>query len=285
MLPYLEQNKDITNFSGYRTKAVAKYFFEIKESEDVEKISEIMDFSKQENLKTLFLGWGRNSLFAFDFFEWIVFKNNLKWFEVKNWILEVNSWESVISLVSKLEKDHWILSLKPWSSLPWTVGGAVVWDAWCFGLEVRDVFTSGKVYDLAENKIIDVPPDFFNFEYRSSILKRNKRYFLISAKFDILKKVDNFFTEEFRFKNQPKGFNCGSVFKNPIEWSAGKFIDEAWLKWWKIWWAEISEIHANFITSDWTATYMDILNLINHIKNVVFEKFSVRLEEEINIFY
>jgi len=38
MLNYLEQNKDITNFSGYKTKAIAKYFFELKEEADLEKL-------------------------------------------------------------------------------------------------------------------------------------------------------------------------------------------------------------------------------------------------------
>lgn len=284
MLHYLSQNIDITNFSGYKTKAFAKYFFELKNSEDFELIPEIMDFVKKENLKCLFLWWGMNCLFAFDIFDGVVIKNNLKWFNIKDKkYLEINSWENVIYLVSRLEKDYWILNLKPWNSLPGSIWGAVVGNAWCFGLEVKDIFISARIYDIEENKIIEINPDFMEFGYRSSILKNNKRYFIISTKLDISKNVDNFFTEEFRFKNQPKWYSCGSVFKNPIWSSAWRLIDEAGLKWENIGWAKISEIHANFIVSDWKAQFNDILNLMNLAKKLVFEKFWIKLEEEINL--
>ncbi len=283
MLQYLIQNQDITSFSGYRTKAISKYFFELKNSEDLEKIPEIKDFAKKENLKILFLGWWMNSFFAFDIFDGIIIKNSLKWFDIIDWVLEVNSWENVIFLVSKIQKDFWIDNFKPWSSLPGTVGGAIVWNAWCFWLEVSDLLISAKLFDLENNTIIEVAKDFLGLEYRNSRLKKDKRYFIISAKFEILKNIENFYSEDFRFKNQPKGFNCWSVFKNPTNDSAGKLIDSAELKWTKIWWAEISEIHANFIVNTWEASYKDILELKNLCQKVVFEKYWIELEEEINI--
>jgi len=46
------------------------------------------------------------------------------------------------------------------------------------------------------------------FKYRSSLFKKNKRYFIVSAKFDISEEKDNFYTDDFRTKNQPGGFNC-----------------------------------------------------------------------------
>ncbi|MDD2909285.1 MAG: UDP-N-acetylmuramate dehydrogenase, partial [Candidatus Gracilibacteria bacterium] len=86
-------------------------------------------------------------------------------------------------------------------------------------------------------------------------------------------------------KNQPKGFNCGSVFKNPTGFFAGKLIEDLGLKGTRIGGAEISSMHANFLVSDGTASHEDILELISFIKNIVFEKYGIKLEEEINIIF
>lgn len=283
MLPYLIKNQDITNLSGYRTKAVAKYFFELKQIGDIPKIKEIQDFAKKEKLKVEYLWWWMNIFFAFEEFNWVIIKNSLKWFNYKDWILEVNSWENVIYLTSILEKEFWNKTLKPWRHLPGTVWWAIVGNAWCFWLEVADIFICAKIYDLENNNIFEVNKEFIDFKYRNTLFKKNKKYFIISAKFDITEEKDNFYTDDFRSKNQPGWYNCWSVFGNPQWYFAGKLIEDLGLKWARIGWAEISPKHANFIVSDWTATYEDILNLISFIKNLVFEKFSIELHEEINI--
>jgi UDP-N-acetylmuramate dehydrogenase len=79
--------------------------------------------------------------------------------------------------------------------------------------------------------------------------------------------------EEFR-KNQPKWRTCWSFFKNPSkENPAWKLIEEVWLKWVNINWAFFSEKHANFLMNDWTATYKDLLNLVDlAVKKVKKEK-------------
>lgn len=298
MLPYLIQNQDITNLSGYRTKALARYFFELKTLEDIAKIREIQDFANKENLKIEYIWWGMNVFFAFDVFNWIIIKNCLKGFEVNLTpspsprvergaklpeVLEVYSGENMIYLVSRLNKDLGNNTLKPWCHLPGTVGWAIVGNAGCFWLEIVDIFISARIYDLEENRIFEADKEFMDFGYRSSVFKRTKKYFIISAKFDISTEKDNFYTDDFRAKNQPKWFNCGSVFRNPEWFFAGKLIEDLGLKWTKIGGAEISPMHANFVVSDWTASYQDILELISFIKKVVFEKFSIELCEEINI--
>ena len=79
-MDYLQQNIDITNLSNFKTKATTKYYFEINSIEDVLKINEIRDFANTNNLKVLFIWWGTNTLFAFEEFNWIVIKNNLRWY-------------------------------------------------------------------------------------------------------------------------------------------------------------------------------------------------------------
>jgi len=54
-MQYLEQNKDLKNFSSFRTDAISKYFFEIKNIDDIEKLKEIITFARENNLKYEFI--------------------------------------------------------------------------------------------------------------------------------------------------------------------------------------------------------------------------------------
>ncbi len=285
MLPFLQQNKEITSLSWFKLKAISRYFFEIKNIQDLDKLQEILKFSKKEKLQLLFLWSGTNILFIFEIFEWIIIKNSLKWFKIKWDILELWSWELISVVSNKLLKDFKNNCFISWIWLPWTIGGAVIWNAGSFGLEVKDVFIWAKVLDLANNQILEVDKNFMKFEYRNSRLKKNNKYFLISAKFSIKPRQNEFNLDQIikKRKTQPSWFTCGSFFKNPTWNFAWKLIEEVWLKWKKNWWAFVSDKHSNFIMSNWKATYKDILDLVKLIKKEVFKKFWIKLEEEVRI--
>lgn len=281
----LKENVDITNFGWYRTKSKTRFLFELTSESDLKEFSEILDFASKNNLKIALLWWWTNTLFCFYVFDGIIIRNTIKWFNFENWILEVWSWESVILLNHRLENEFKSARLRQWSWLPWTMWWAIAWNAWCFWLEVQDIFLDAKVYDLEERKIIQISKEKMDFSYRNSILKDSKKYLIISARFDLNNVDSSNFDQDFRVKNQPWWYNCWSVFKNPIWDSAWRLIDAVWLKWMKIWWAQISELHANFIVSDWTATYKDILDIIDLAKQKVKESFSIELIEEIRMIF
>jgi UDP-N-acetylenolpyruvoylglucosamine reductase len=69
------------------------------------------------------------------------------------------------------------------------------------------------------------------FEYRSSRIKVEKKYFIISAVFDLSERIEKYKSDidniDFRENKQPKGNSCGSFFKNPNrEQSAGYLIQQ-----------------------------------------------------------
>ena len=74
----LHQNRDISLLSGFKTKATAKYYFEINSLENVFDLSKIYHFAKENNLAILFIWKWTNLLFAFDEYPWIVIANNYK---------------------------------------------------------------------------------------------------------------------------------------------------------------------------------------------------------------
>lgn len=287
----LEQNKNLKNFSTFRTEAISKYFFEIT-NDNFSELPEILEFAKNNNLKTLFIWWGSNILFAFDFFEWIIIKNSLKWFEVVDNTLEIYSWELISPFSYKLQKEFNNQIFSRWIWLPGTIWWAIIWNAGCFGLEIKDYFLEADLLNLENWDMVTVDKEFMKFDYRYSFLKENwNKFFIIKAKFSLDWVVDNIDWDaiEERKKKQPTWFTCGSFFKNPKDlktWetiAAWKLIDEVWMKWFVNWWIKISELHWNFFINFNNWTYQEILDLQKLAKFKVFEKFWIELQEEVQI--
>jgi UDP-N-acetylmuramate dehydrogenase len=290
-LKYLKRNIDVTSLSNFKTKAIASYFFEINNRQDIDKLTEIVYFAKQNNLEILFVWAGTNMLFAFEKYNWIVIKNNLNWwnYNPETKILESYSNELISDIAESLEKDFWQDLWHRFIWLPWTIWWAVYGNAWCFWLETENNFLKAEILDTESGQYRQLSKKEMNFSYRSSILKEKwSRYFLIKAYFDLSKKVEKYHSDvdniDFRENKQPKWFTCWSFFKNPSrEFSAWYLIEQVWLKWYKIWWAYFSDLHANFLMSDWTATHKDLLNLIDLAQEKVKEEFWIDLINEVRI--
>ncbi len=78
MLSFLEENKDLLRYSSFHTPAIARYFFELRESSDIPKLHDIWKFAQEKSLSIVFIGSGTNVVFAFDIFEGIIVRNILK---------------------------------------------------------------------------------------------------------------------------------------------------------------------------------------------------------------
>ncbi|MDD3462479.1 MAG: UDP-N-acetylmuramate dehydrogenase [Sulfurospirillaceae bacterium] len=82
-------------------------------------------------------------------------------------------------------------------------------------------------------------------------------------------------------ENQPNFPSAGSCFKNPPNNFAGKLIQEVGLKGKRIGNMAFSDQHANFLINLGGGTFEEAIELINLAKEEVFNRFQVRLEEEI----
>jgi len=290
MFDYLQKNKDITNYSNFKTPAKAKYFYELLDEEDINKVYELYVWAKKENLPFLIIGGGTNMLFAFDEFPWIIIKNSLYGWEYneKTHILESYSNEPIWEIAEVLEKDDGQFLWHRFIGLPWSIGGAVYGNAGCFGLEVENHFLSAKVLDFETWEVLVFTSDMMDFEYRSTIFKKTGRYFIISIQFDLSEKREKYHSDvdniHFREHKQPKGNSCGSFFKNPSrEFSAWYLIEQVGLKWYKHGGAYFSEKHANFLMHDGSGTYKDLLHLIHLAQEKVQADFDIQLENEVRI--
>lgn len=293
MINFLEKNKDITNLSNFKTKAFSKYYFEINTKLDLDNLKQVLLFANNNNLKYIIIWWWTNILFAFDIYDWIIIKNNLKWFnyDLKDKILEAYSWESISDLSLLLKDKYWQNLFERFIWLPWSIWWAIYWNAWCFWLEISSNFIEATILNLETLQIEKISKINMNFSYRNSYLKETSKYFLISAKFDLsynnekypIWDVDIY---DFRQNKQPKWNSCWSFFKNPSkEFSAWYLIEKIWFKWYNLNWAYFSSIHSNFLMNDWNAWYKDILNLIKITREKVKKEYNIDLIPEVNIIY
>ena len=180
------------------------------------------------------------------------------------------------------------LSGMEWAApVPGTVGGAVYGNAGAHGGDMASSLKLAKILH-AEKGVEEWPVEKLAYQYRSSILKREKMpVVILSATFKVTPtsreaakaKISEF--QAHRKGTQPPGASMGSMFKNPQGDYAGRLIEAAGLKGKRIGQALISPIHANFIVNLEGAKAQDIYELMKLAQATVKDKFGVELEPEI----
>ena len=203
------------------------------------------------------IGGGTNLLFARDFYPGVIVKNHFSgWsYHPDTKLLTTASNENIWHIASALEDEHHQPIWHRFIGLPGSIGGAVVGNAGCFGLETQSNFQGAEVFDMSTGGRKTLTRDEMQFGYRDSFLKQHPEYFLIRATFDLSEVREKYASDvdniDFRENKQPKGNSCGSFFKNPSrEVSAGMLIEQVGLKGYRHGGARWSELHANFLLSD-----------------------------------
>jgi UDP-N-acetylmuramate dehydrogenase len=172
--------------------------------------------------------------------------------------------------------------------VPGSVGGAVRMNAGGHGSDTASVLVEATVADLASGLgIRTLTRDQLALAYRSSGVR--DEYAVLTARFALEPGV----AEEclaavsevvaWRRAHQPGGQNAGSVFVNPEGDSAGRIVDEAGLKGFRLGSAQVSPKHANFIQADPGGSGDDVIRLISEVRRLVEERTGIRLVPEVHL--
>lgn len=172
--------------------------------------------------------------------------------------------------------------------IPGSVGGALFMNAGAYGGEVKDVLLSTIVVDRLGN-LLHLTADELDLAYRTSNIRENG-YIVLEATFGLQKgnsKEIKAIMEDLTFKReskQPLEYpSCGSVFKRPPGYYAGKLIQDSGLQGKQIGGAQVSLKHAGFIVNRDNATAKEYIDLIHFVQKTVKEKYGVTLEREVKI--
>ena len=185
-------------------------------------------------------------------------------------------------LIDFMEKNDYS-GLENITGIPGSVGGLVNMNGGAYGTEIFDCIEEVEVCKN-DGEIVKIKTTDLNFKYRTTEIKENK-WIVVSALFKFGFGFDKAASEDKREQRKTKHPldlpNLGSTFKNPEGTFAAKLISDAGLKGYRVGDVEISPKHPNFVTNLGNATFNDIISVIEHVKEVVFEKFGVKLETEI----
>lgn len=184
--------------------------------------------------------------------------------------------------------------------VPGTVGGGVFMNAGAHAQEFRDVVTSVDVVarDGSQSRI---PGASIPWRYRSSGLDGVVVATQLSLRpgdpEDLLRDVKKYL----RWRKSGTPFDrpcCGSVFRNPTAeqlteradevgtpLTAGRLIDAAGLKGFRVGGAEVSPMHANYIVNTGDATARDVASVIETVRERVFDRFGIDLQLEVQLLH
>ena len=191
---------------------------------------------------------------------------------------------SLVSICNKALK-HELSGLEFAYGIPGTLGGAVFMNAGAYGGEIKDVVVSVKAMDRQGNIKIYSNAEL-DFSYRHSRFCQNNEI-VLSAEIKLqkgnqseIKAKMSEFIEKRRFK-QPLEFpSAGSMFKRPEGNYAAALIEQCGLKGLRVGDAEVSKKHSGFIINKGNASFVELIELINIVKNSVKEKTGYILECE-----
>jgi UDP-N-acetylmuramate dehydrogenase len=171
--------------------------------------------------------------------------------------------------------------------VPGSVGGALRMNAGGHGSDVAASLVRFRWLDLAREAGGESGPERLRLGYRSSSLavtevvvwaelavRRGRREDGRAAIAAIVR---------WRRENQPGGSNAGSVFANPPGDAAGRLIEEAGMKGYRLGSAHVSERHANFIMADDGGSADDVWRVMERVRSEVARRCGVVLRDEVRL--
>lgn len=296
-------NAPLAKFSSFKIGGPVEFLIEVAETD---KLVALLNFLSGEGIDYFILGGGSNVLFPDEGLRGAVIKINNEQLTTNNLTIEAEAGVKLSDVVGASIQAG--LTGFEWAAgIPGSVGGAVRGNAgaryaFCGG-ELKDCITSVSAWRNGE--VVELTNAECAFGYRDSLFKHEPTVVLGMTielspgnKLESLKMAEKIIAE--RQGKQASDPSAGSFFKNVFltEWkrdpgelperflnykkiAAGWLIEQAGLKGYRIGQAMVSQSHANFIINLGGATQADVLAIVEKVKTMVYNKFGIALEEEV----
>ncbi|MBN2085831.1 MAG: UDP-N-acetylmuramate--L-alanine ligase, partial [Anaerolineales bacterium] len=273
------------------------------EVQSADELAQAAAWLWREEIPFFVLGSGSNTLISDAGCRDLVIYNRARRFEFRpgkntsknSVVVWAESGASIGAIARQTAQLGWT-GLEWAATVPGTVGGAVVGNAGAFGGDTAGMLRMVEILQRMEspektgvsNDRRMVEPETLNFSYRSSMLRKHPgQAVVLSVEFvlsrcepsEAVAKVGELLAR--RRATQPTGASLGSMFRNPPGDYAGRLIEAAGLKGYRMGNVEISQQHANFFVNLGDGRAEDIRSLMNLARATVLQKFGVELEEEI----
>lgn len=280
----ISENVLLKDYTTFKVGGPASIMIKVN---TVKELCDIIAYINKCQSPYMIIGNGSNLLVSDEGYSGIVLKleGDFTKVETKENVISAGAGTLLVN-VCKEALNNSLTGLEFAYGIPGTVGGAIVMNAGAFDGDMSMVVTGVEAV-TKEGEPIYVAPHSLRFGYRKSEVRKTGLT-VTKVEFTLKKGEQKEIEDKMnelknrRVEKQPLEYpSAGSTFKRPEGNFAGKLISEAGLSGERIGGACVSTKHNGFIINDAGATAKDINDLIELVKERVYDNSNVKLEPEV----
>ena len=286
----VRQNEILAQHCSFRTGGPADLFIQVVSADE---LAETIHILAAYGCETFLLGRGTNLLIGDRGFRGAVVtmcppaggESELSGVRAEGCLLTAGAGAS-LNKIAIAARDAGLAGFEFAAGIPGSLGGAVIMNAGAYGGEMKDVVRSVDVL-YPGTGIRRLSAQELEFGYRTSRVK-HEHAIVLGAELELtpgdIDGISSRIAElaRQRREKQPLEFaSAGSTFKRPEGYFAGKLIQDAGLKGYRLGEAQVSEKHAGFVINRGGASAAQIRQLIEDVQRIVLENSGVKLEREV----
>ena len=285
----VRENEVLAGHCSFRTGGPADLFIRVETAEELEQV---MGLLAESGTEVFLLGRGTNLLIGDGGFRGAVVTmcapagedSELSEVCTDGCTIRAGAGASLLK-IAMAARDAGLTGFEFAAGIPGSLGGAVMMNAGAYGGEMKQVVRT--VDTLLPTGRRTFSTEEMEFGYRTSRFKREDGIVLGAEltlvpgdREEITARISELAQQ--RKEKQPLEFaSAGSTFKRPEGYFAGKLIQDAGLKGFRIGDAQVSEKHAGFVINRGSANAAQIRQLIEEVQRLVLENSGVKLEREV----
>lgn len=259
------------------------------EPNEAEQIQNVVAYLAAHDIPWLIMGNGSNMIVSDAGFDGVVLRIGSSFGRIAVTDSSVTSQAgALLSTVAQQALQHNLTGLEFAAGIPGTLGGAVSMNAGAYDGEMSQVVVTSTCIDKLGNETI-LQDSAHHFGYRQSTIQSNQMV-VLETRMQLIEGDHALIADKMRgfqlrrSDKQPLNLpSAGSVFRRPQGYYAGKLIEDAGLRGYRIGGAQVSEKHCGFIVNVGGATAENVMDLICHIQKTVWDAFGVQLETEVKL--
>ena len=279
-------DEPMSRHTTFRTGGPADIYIE---PSGVEELKQVLDICREENVAYTIIGNGSNLLVGDGGYRGVLISFGKPFAQVTIEGAQVRTGAgALLSAVAKQVLNASLTGFEFAAGIPGTIGGAVVMNAGAYGGELCQVLREATVL-TPEGEVKTLLAEELELGYRTSCVQKNG-YIVLEAVLqlqpgnadDIRAVMDDLASK--RREKQPLEYpSAGSTFKRPEGHFAGRLIQDAGLRGFRVGGAQVSEKHCGFVINRDHATSADILSLCRQVQEKVKAQSGVELELEVKL--
>lgn len=282
----IRENEPMSKHTSFKIGGLADIYITPNTRQSLMKAIKLC---RENNIEYYIMGNGSNLLVSDDGYRGAIIQIFRKLNDIR--IDGENVYAEAGILLSALSNKVYNSGLKGFefaSGIPGTLGGAVYMNAGAYGGEMKNVIVEVEVMDEKGN-ITVLSNEALHLGYRQSICQK-ENYIVISATLKLergdkeeIKAIIDDLTDRRKSKQPINMPSAGSTFKRPAGYYAGKLIMDSGLMGHSIGGAQVSDKHAGFIINKGGASCSDVLELMEFVRETVYNKYGVTLDPEVKM--